>query len=436
MSWEPKYIVWILITTLITYIAGIVLEKQSSKKVRKGILIITVLTCIGILFVFKYFNFFSHNVILFMKRLSIDLNPITLNLILPVGISFYTFQALAYVIDISNGKTRAEHNLGVYATFIAFFPHLLAGPIERTEDLLPQIKSEKKFDYNMALCGARQMLWGFYKKIVVADTLSLYVNKAYSSLSECTGFDLIIAIFFFTIQIYCDFSGYSDIAIGTAKLMGIQLVDNFKSPYFSTSVKEFWSRWHISLSRWFKDYVYIPLGGNRNSKIKTYFNLLVTFLLSGLWHGANWTFIIWGGIHGIAQIVEKILNINTRYIGKTKRIMYCMFVFAFCNLAWIFFRADSVHDALFILLSVFGNIFNTDFFLHTSMGLSKGKLLYLLSIILGVAIYDYMSLKIDINRWLGRVNVLIRLAIEYLLVALIFFSMLDSSGATFVYFQF
>ncbi len=296
MSWDPKYIVLILFTTAISFIAALLIEKFESIKTKKLILIISIMLCLAVLLYFKYFNFFVNSFVMIFDIFAIKLHPITVSVLLPVGISFYTFQTLSYVIDVYKENVKAEHNFGIYATFISFFPQLVAGPIERTSNLLPQIKSEKKFNYESATYGLKLMVWGFFKKLAIADVVSVYVDRAYSSLHTCTGFDLVVALFFFTIQIYCDFSGYSDIAIGTAKLLGINLMTNFKSPYYSLSIKEFWGRWHISLSTWFRDYVYIPLGGNRCSKLKRDRNLILTFLASGLWHGANWTYIVWGGV--------------------------------------------------------------------------------------------------------------------------------------------
>lgn len=318
MSWNAKYIFLIFFTTVISYIAARLLENEESKKKKKIILALTALVCLGVLFFFKYFNFVSKSVADVLGLFAIRMSPITLKLLLPVGISFYTFQTMSYVIDVYKGEVQAEHHFGYYATFISFFPQLVAGPIERTGNLLPQIKEEHKFDYNQATYGLKLMAWGFFKKLAIADVVSIYVDKVYADLWSCSEIDLLIAIFFFTMQIYCDFSGYSDIAVGTAKLLGIDLISNFKSPYMSLSVKEFWSRWHISLSSWFRDYVYIPLGGNRVSKLRNYFNLLITFLVSGLWHGANWTYVIWGGIHGIAQIAEKAFDLVDK--GKNAKV--------------------------------------------------------------------------------------------------------------------
>ena len=437
MSWNPKYIILILTNTFISYIAARLLEKQYNKKVRKLIFVSTLSFCLGILFFFKYFMFVSESIISIWVLFTSKIQSPTFNLLLPVGISFYTFQTLSYVIDVYNGKTKAEPNIGIYATYISFFPLLAAGPIERTNHLLPQIKGEKKFDYVRAIYGARQMLWGFFKKIAVADIVAIYVDNAYSNLYTCTSFDLCAAIFFFSIQIYCDFSGYSDIAIGTAKLFGIDIIKNFSSPYFACSIRDFWSSWHISLSSWFRDYVYIPLGGNRCSKGRTYINLLITFLASGLWHGADWTYILWGGIHGIAQIVEKILAFDNKNKTMIKKVISWMIVFSFCNLAWAFFRADTVQDALYVIIHALGNTNNLRSYVTTTIGLERKKLIYIMFMILIVALYDYMSLKKDVIKFLREKNKFIYIAIEYCLVFFIIFALLMcTSKNQFVYFQF
>ncbi len=293
MSWNAKYIILILFTTIVSYISAILMERFSLK--RKVLLLLTLSVSLGILFIFKYFNFVSESFSQICRLLSIPIHSVTLKLILPVGISFYTFQTLSYVIDVYKGKVKAEHHFGKYAAFITFFPQLVAGPIERTENLLHQINEKHFFDYEQAAYGMKLMAWGFFKKLVIADNLAVFVDLIYGNVSSYQGFSLILATVFFSIQIYCDFSGYSDIAIGTARLFGIELMTNFRSPYFSGTVKEFWSRWHISLSTWFRDYIYIPLGGNRKGRIRQYTNLMITFFASGAWHGANWTFLMWGG---------------------------------------------------------------------------------------------------------------------------------------------
>ena len=436
ISWNPKYIVLILSTTAVSYFAGILIEKKADAIYRKCILIGTAIFCLGVVFFFKYFNFFGETITAILRLFSIQLHPITSTLLLPVGISFYAFQTLSYVIDVYTGKSKAEHNFGIYATFISFFPQLVAGPIERTNNLLPQIKSEKKFDYDLAMYGARQMLWGFFKKIAVADFIAVYVDAAYSDLANCTSFDLCVAVFFFTIQIYCDFSGYSDIAIGTSKLFGINLMTNFRSPYFSLSIKEFWSRWHISLSTWFRDYVYIPLGGNRCSNIKNYANLMITFLVSGLWHGANWTFVFWGGIHGLAQIVEKMWGRQKANRGCLKTIRW-IGVFIFCNIAWVFFRAPNFEDAIYVLSNIFGNVTNIEAYMHTNIGLTITQLMFSVSTIVIVFAYDYFALTKDLLEWAAKANKLLIIGVEYLLLFIIGLVLVYGSGSNqFVYFQF
>lgn len=435
MSWNPKYVVLILMTTIISFFSAKLIARQQNIIIKKIILIFTCVICLGVLLFFKYFNFISESVVTLLNAISLPVSPITLNVLLPVGISFYTFQTLSYVIDVYRGG-EPENNLGVYATFISFFPQLVAGPIERTENLLPQIKSEKSFDYDTASYGLKLMAWGFFKKLAIADVTAKYVDAAYNSLHACTGFDLLIAIFFFTIQIYCDFSGYSDIAIGTAKLLGINLMTNFKSPYFSKSIKEFWSRWHISLSTWFRDYVYIPLGGNRCSKIKRDRNLIITFLISGLWHGANWTFVIWGGIHGIAQVLENRLGCANKKFSKPVNIIKWLIVFIFCNLAWVFFRAQTINDAIFVIETIIMDLKTPSLFLYNTLGLEKITLVFILFSILVLFIYDYLSLNRDVIKWISSKGIVLRWIIYLMLIWSILFCMPPSGTSEFVYFQF
>lgn len=304
MSWNVKYVFLILLTTGVTYLAALLIESTESRNRRKVYLTLAAVICFGVLVIFKYLNFLLKSVNDLTSLLAIPLHPVTMKLMLPVGISFYTFQTISYVLDVYYGKVKAERNFGIYATFISFFPQLVAGPIERTDHLLPQIREEHTFSYEEGIDGLRIMLWGFFKKILIADVAAAYVDQVYADVTGYQGFDLLVVIFLFTIQIYCDFSGYSDIAQGTAKLFGIQLMQNFRSPYLSSSIQEFWRRWHISLSQWFRDYVYIPLGGSRCSTLRKYRNVMITFLLSGLWHGADWSFVLWGGLHGLLQILE------------------------------------------------------------------------------------------------------------------------------------
>ncbi len=308
MSWSIQYSVLIFFTTALSYACALYIEKTAKDGLRKAAVTLCVLICLGVLVFFKYFNFLSVSLSEMIGSFGIRYEPFVVNILLPVGISFYTFQTLSYVIDVYRGSTPAEHHFGKYATFVSFFPQLVAGPIERSSSLLPQILSPKPFNYELATEGLRQMAWGFFKKMAVADSLAPFIDTIYAEPQSYNGFLLTAASLAFAIQIYCDFSAYSDIAIGAGKLFSIRLMTNFASPYFSCSVKEFWSRWHISLSTWLRDYVYIPLGGNRCSYIRHKFNLIITFLISGLWHGASWNYVIWGGLHGLALATENALN--------------------------------------------------------------------------------------------------------------------------------
>jgi len=440
MSWNANYVVLILGTTFVSYITALLLEKTNNPTLKKICLAAAAIISLGVLFFFKYFNFFQDSVIALFNAFAIQLHPVTLNLLLPVGISFYTFQTLSYVVDVYNGSVPAEHHFGKYATFISFFPQLVAGPIERTSNLLPQIKKEHHFNYEKASYGMKLMVWGFFKKLVIADVFASYADKIYNSPDSFKGFALILGTLFFTIQIYCDFSGYSDIAIGCAKLLDIDLMQNFKSPYFSASIKEFWSRWHISLSTWFKDYVYIPLGGNRRGSFRTSLNLIITFLVSGLWHGANWTFVIWGGIHGVLQVIEKNVFKNTAIkkfsLGWMLRVIL---VFCICSFAWIFFRANSFTDAAMIISNLFfgldAGIIN---YLTTgvhAVGLTLKTITPMVISVLILIVYDFFSLKTDVIKWISSKHIVIRYSVY--LFMLVFIILFRASGeAVFVYFQF
>lgn len=440
MSWNAKYVFLILFTTFISYLAARLIEKAPEKKTKKWILAGTAIACLGVLFFFKYFNFLSQSVIDFLNLFSIKLSPLTLLLMLPVGISFYTFQTLSYVIDVYRGDVPAERHFGKYAAFISFFPQLVAGPIERTSNLLPQIKKEHKFDYAQASYGLKLMAFGFFKKVAVADTLSSYVSAVYDTPHHYSGFALVIATVFFAIQIYCDFSGYSDIAVGTAKLMGIELMTNFKSPYFSQSIKEFWSRWHISLSTWFRDYVYIPLGGNRVGKFRHNLNLVITFLVSGLWHGANWTFVVWGGVHGVAQVLENIFIPKKHRSSKgIVRIIRVVFVFLFCCFAWIFFVSNTIGDAFYVISNLFSGI--TAPITYLSRGLDALSLgttdLFSIGVsVLILLIFDGLSVKRDVITKVSSYKLVTRWIIYSLFVLWTVLNLPVANAAEFIYFQF
>ena len=439
MSWNIKYVFLILFTTVVSYCVARLLEKQENKKKKKWVLAGTAVLCLGVLFFFKYFDFVSESATAVLSVFTIKMNPLTLNLLLPVGISFYTFQTLSYVIDVYRGDVPSERHFGYYATFISFFPQLVAGPIERTSNLLPQLKAEHHFDYDQATYGLKLIAWGYFKKIVIADTLAQYVSKVYDTPQNFQGFALVLATVFFTIQIYCDFSGYSDIAIGTAKLLGVNLMTNFKSPYFSASVREFWSRWHISLSTWFRDYVYIPLGGNRVGKIRHSLNLMITFLVSGLWHGANWTFVVWGGIHGGAQIVENAIIPKKEKKGTgIAWLIRVLFVFAFASFAWIFFVSNSVGDAAYVIGHLFDNITKPINYLHdgfVKINMGKADLVKIVFLVAIMGVFDFFSLKVDVIKWISHKNIFVRWTL-YLLLILIIFLFAQIGENSFIYFQF
>ena len=314
MCWSYKYIVLIMISTVVDYVAGILMYKLEKQRARKLLLLASLTTNLGLLFFFKYFNFFGDSINFVFERFNIFARVPAYEYLLPVGISFYTFQTLSYTIDIYRRKQKPEYHFGRFALFVSFFPQLVAGPIERSVNLIPQFRQDFKFEYERVKEGILLMVWGFFKKVVIADRLAEYVNLVYNNPADFAGLQNVIATFFFSFQIYCDFSGYSDIAIGSALIMGYRLMTNFRRPYFAASIGEFWHRWHISLSTWFRDYVYISLGGNRVVKWRYYYNLFITFLVSGLWHGAEWTFVIWGAIHGFYTVSYTHLTLPTKRI--------------------------------------------------------------------------------------------------------------------------
>ncbi|MBE7442727.1 MAG: MBOAT family protein [Flavobacteriales bacterium] len=351
--WEIKYLSIIVISTLIDFYIGIKIYESSSQHIKRFYLYISLLSNLGILFVFKYFNFFIENASELIKIKNPSFELPLMELLLPVGISFYTFQTMSYSIDNYNEKIKPERHLGIFALFVTFFPQLVAGPIERASNLLPQFHKKQLFDYDRISNGLGLMLWGLFKKVVIADRLAIVVNEIYNNPNDYNGLTLVVGTIFFAFQIYCDFSGYSDIAIGAARVLGFDLMKNFNYPYFSKSINEFWKRWHISLSTWFRDYVYIPLGGNRRIKWRWYYNLFITFLISGLWHGANWTFIVWGIIHGTILIIETITIKKETSNNKFKNGLLMLKTFIIVCLSWVFFRANNIQDAFSILTHIF-----------------------------------------------------------------------------------
>lgn len=358
MCWKLEYILLIVVSTLIDYFVALKMSRLPNKQQRKKYLAFSLIANLGILFGFKYFNFVSESLQMAFNQFNIFYETPAFNVLLPVGISFYTFQTLSYTIDVYRGKTPAETHFGRFALYVSFFPQLVAGPIERANRLLPQFHQVFNFDYQRITSGLRLMFWGFFKKVVIADNLADYVNVVYAHPDHFRGFVIILATFFFTWQVYCDFSGYSDIAIGAAQVMGFRLMDNFRRPYFSKSMAEFWRRWHISLSTWFKDYIYIPLGGNRVSRWRWYTNLVIVFLISGLWHGADWTFVVFGFLNGFYLVVGAatfgLRRQMHRAVGleknptllKINQVATTFLLFAF---SLFFFRAASITDAFTLM---------------------------------------------------------------------------------------
>ncbi|MCD4743972.1 MAG: hypothetical protein K8R67_16035 [Desulfobacteraceae bacterium] len=368
--WDWRFLFLIILSSTTDYAVGIFLGRNSDKKNRNLLLSFSVFVNLGFLFFFKYFNFFNAQFLIFMSRIGIHVDPVSINIILPVGISFYTFQTLSYTIDVYNKKIAPTKSIIDFFAYVAFFPQLVAGPIERASRLLPQFKKKRVFAYNEALLGCKLILWGLFKKAVVADNCSVIVNNIfnYSNFSVINPFWLFIGIIFFAFQIYSDFSGYSDIAIGSAKLLGFNLMTNFRTPYFSRDIPEFWRRWHISLTSWFKDYVYIPLGGSHGTKTLAVRNIFIIFLISGIWHGANWTFLIWGLYSAVCffpSFIQKTHRLNTdniangNFLPKPRELVSIIFTFLLICLGWVFFRSPNLSISIDYIWSFFNGLFTT-----------------------------------------------------------------------------
>lgn len=448
MAWRIEFIFLILFSSFFNYYIGLLIERyeKNSKLILTTGLIINFL----ILFIFKYSIFINHSFMSIYNYFNIPYPIKDFDIILPMGISFYTFQATSYTIDIYRKRYKAEKNILKLSLYIMFFPQLVAGPIERADNLLNQLFLNHKFNiYNISI-GIKIMLIGYFKKIVIADRIAILVNTVYNSPYDYNGISFIIATVFFAIQLYCDFSGYSDIAIGCSRLFGINLMDNFKSPYFSKNIKEFWTRWHISLSTWFKDYLYIPLGGNRKGTLRTYYNLMITFLVSGIWHGANWTFILWGGLNGLYQIIGDLknklinligFNIKNQYINKFLNVFRILITFILICFSLIFFRANTVKDAFYIINNLFSdiNIINDIQYLYnisTELGLNIFEILMVTFCIIILFFIEIFEYKQRIYVSLNKAPFFIR-SIFYYIIAIIIISMgVFSNAGQFIYFQF
>ncbi len=448
MAFIPVYIIILFTAIIIDYFLGILIEKETGPR-KKTYLVASILSTCILLFVFKYFNFFNTNISSLAHFLHWNYPIGSLSIILPIGLSFHTFQSLSYVIEVYRGNQKAEYNFGIYALYVMFYPQLVAGPIERPQNVLHQFYERHSPDYDDITRGLRLMLWGLFKKVVIADNLAIIANTVYNNPTSFRGLSLIFATIAFAFQIYCDFSGYSDIALGTARVMGFKLMKNFDSPYASKSIGEFWRRWHISLSTWFRDYIYIPMGGNRVSKFRRCFNLFFVFLVSGLWHGANWTFIIWGAIHGIYQVVsiitKNIRNSISEYIGlnglpKLKNAASVIFTFVLVCIAWVFFRASSLNDAVHIISGMFNGALNISTLKPLIAGIKAAGIgnTEVLVIILAVLIMEAVQLlqrKKSLTAWISRRPAGLRIGMYYFMIMYILLFG-AYSAQEFIYFQF
>ena len=437
--WDWRFLILIIISSAIDFFIGNQIFKSKNHRNRKLLLITSIAANLGMLFFFKYFNFFIDSFKTLLAPFAAIDQWSTLNIILPVGISFYTFQTLSYTIDIYNRKTEPAQSALSFFTFVAFFPQLVAGPIERARNLIPQFEMKRGFSFSQGSSGLKLILWGLFKKMVIADQMAEIVNAVYDSPENFNGWGIIIATFLFGFQIYCDFSGYSDIAIGTARLFGIELMTNFRTPYFSTSFREFWRRWHISLSTWFRDYVYIPLGGNQGGSLKWVRNIIITFLISGIWHGANVTFLIWGGIHGVLFAAEQFISTIFRINSKLKNLAGFVITFMAVNFAWLFFRAESWEQVEILITNILtpqANGFNSflSLLIDSQHFTAPGRMLLFVFPVF-VLIEIFMGKK-EFNNLLINSPKFIRWGFYYaILFSILFFGVLNSAPQ-FIYFQF
>ena len=465
MAWNVKYVALLFGMTLITYLMGFFIDKIKSAKVQemrkqwiaRGFLVLAIVCNIGLLIYFKYMNMFAGFIYAICGKLGIAVSGRSFDILLPVGISFISFQSLGYVIDVYKGKIQAEKNLFKYALFVSFFPQLVAGPIERSENLLSQIQNvhkQERISYEKFTNGFILMLFGYFQKIVISDKLAVFADNVFAAPEQYNSIILFLGAVAFTIQIYCDFGGYSNIAIGAAQVLGFDMMENFNAPYFAASIKEFWRRWHISLSTWFRDYVYIPLGGNRKGTIRKYINLMITFLVSGLWHGAHMHFVVWGGIHGAYQIIgdmarKVIAKIESKHQIPIKtnvcsfKILQVMVTFVLVTVAWIFFRADSLTGAFVYIkqmctLPDIGVLFNGTVF---SLGLNENDVRALGFCLLILFLSDLVRYKknMRIERYLCTQNLWFKWSVLLILiVCIIVFGEygLNYDTSEFIYFQF
>lgn len=434
--WDWRFLFLLIFSTLLDYFTAIQISKAKNQIAKKFWFWLSISVNLGFLGVFKYYSFFAQSFASAISNFGLQVNPWTLKVILPVGISFYTFHGLSYIIDIYRDRIKAEKNFIDYSVFVSFFPLLVAGPIERATHLLPQIQKTRTFDYPKAVDGLKQILWGLFKKVVIADQCAEYANLIFNNSSEYSGSTLLLGAIFFTFQIYGDFSGYSDIALGTARLFGIDLLRNFAFPYFSRDIAEFWKRWHISLSTWFRDYLYIPLGGSKGGTWMQVRNTFIVFLVSGLWHGANWTFIVWGFLNALYVMPSIIFNTNRnnlnivaegKYFPTIKEVIQIGVTFGLTVFAWIFFRANNLAHALHFI----SRILSSSLF---SLPTILPKTLFLLIAIFMLIEWLGREQKFAIAKINFQVPRILRWGFYYVIVFLIFY--FSSTEQQFIYFQF
>ena len=439
MSWKVVYAFLIMASTISVYAAGIYIEKQKDPPNKKRVLISTLLFNLGILFVFKYFNFFNDSMGIVLSKFNIFYEAPTLRLLLPVGISFYTFQAISYLVDVYRGETAAEKHFGRFAVFISFFPQLIAGPIERAKDLLPQFYEKHEFEYQRATDGLKLLTWGLFKKMVIADRLAIYVNQIYNSPGDYGGTHVIAATVLFAVQVFCDFSGYTDIALGSAQVLGFRLTNNFNRPYSAKSVSEFWRRWHITLGSWLRDYLYNPILVNKRDwgKKALYGSLFITFVVCGLWHGANWQYVIFGALHGVMISFEIVTKKGRKKLKKiVPKIIYdnvsMVLTFSFICFTFIFFRANTMSDAFLMINS----IINVDF-TNLDIAIPQMTRINLLVAFLSIAIMESVHIikkRVQLRAFIAQKPFMFRWGLYSAMISYILF--FRSAAIEFVYFQF
>ena len=445
--WDWRFLFLIFLSTIIDFILGIAIFNSTKKNKRKFLLMSSLFVNLGLLGVFKYYNFFLDNLIQAFSFFGNTISLNSLNIILPVGISFYTFQTLSYTIDIYKKRIIPSNDFISFAAFVSFFPQLVAGPIERAKNLLPQFKTKRKFQYNNAVDGMQQILWGFFKKIVIADTCATYSNLIFNNYGEYTGLSLFLGAVFFAFQIYGDFSGYSDIAIGTSRLFGFNLMQNFNFPYFSRDIAEFWRRWHISLSTWFRDYLYIPLGGSKGSNFNKIRNVFIIFLVSGFWHGANWTFVTWGAINAFYFLPLLILKKNriytdsissNRLLPNLKESYQMLRTFFLVVIAWVFFRSENIFNAFDFLQLMLKGVFEKQGYIQV-LDLFYFKIGWSFPlIVIGFLIIEWLgrNSQFAIEKFYLKNSKVVRYLFYYILIILSIWFLINGEEQEFIYFQF